>query len=99
MKLWIGLFKRFALCAIVVVLLGCPGDLTPAFYYGGWVNDGPDTLFIARIVIDPEDSDTLIVRAYGACDPDDCDWGTDNAWFSGGFPSGMTWWQVTTTWG
>ena len=83
-----GAIKPISLCAALIVLLGCPGDLTPPYYYGDWVNDDPDTRYIARIVIGPEDRDTVVVNAYGACDPEPCDWEAVNGWFSGGSPNG-----------
>lgn len=51
---------------------------TAVGYRGNWVNDDPQTNDISRLIITSEGS-TLTVHAYGACSPDDCDWGTVSA--------------------
>ena len=46
-------------------------------FLGEWTNIDKDTGGIRRLVISgPEEGDRLRVQAFGACQPDDCDWGT-----------------------
>ena len=45
---------------------------------GAWINTNPDTTGITRIEI-ADGGDALGVRIHGACSPDPCDWGTQDA--------------------
>jgi len=68
---------------------GAPVDPSPLV--GTWLNTDKRTRGIARLVL-TQDGDTLKVRAFGACDPDPCDWGeVPGAAFSSGVgsPEGM----------
>ena len=51
---------------------------TQAPLLGMWANVDPETRGVTRLVITEEDG-RLFVRAYGACFPTDCDWGTVSA--------------------
>jgi hypothetical protein len=52
---------------------------------GTWVNENPETLNNTRDIFSIEGS-SVSVHAFGACSPEDCDWGTVNgntsAWLS-----------------
>jgi hypothetical protein len=43
---------------------------------GVWVNDNPQTRGITKIVVEQK-GDALTVHAWGACHPQDCDWGSE----------------------
>jgi len=68
--------KRAILLLAVGVLLvgGCtrivPTPSTDERYWGTWVSEDPNTGGITRVEIEP-----WIVHMWGACEPDDCDWG------------------------
>ena len=55
-----------------------PNLAQEARYRGHWVNDDPHTNSIRRLIISGEGG-TLAVHGYGACGPDECDWGTASA--------------------
>jgi hypothetical protein len=43
-------------------------------FVGHWTHENPETRGLTKIVIRKDDNDWLI-RAWGACEPEDCDWG------------------------
>ena len=43
-------------------------------FFGSWLNNDPQTRDITRIVVSRRGND-IEVRAWGACHPQDCDWG------------------------
>ena len=51
---------------------GAPVDPTPLV--GTWFNTDKNTRGITKLVLTRDDDD-LKVRAFGACDPELCDWG------------------------
>ncbi len=51
-----------------------PTLLPPASMLGQWINTDANTRGVTRIVI-TEDQDGMLVQAFGACSPTDCDWG------------------------
>lgn len=68
--------KRGILVLAVLVLLvgGCtrivPAPAADERYWGTWVSEDPNTLGITRVEIEP-----WAVRMWGACEPEDCEWG------------------------
>ena len=50
-----------------------PGSVSP--FLGMWFNEDPATRSITRVQIVRATSN-LVVRMWGACVPEDCDWGT-----------------------
>ena len=64
-------------CSIGVSLPWCAprtGGRTIADFAGEWTNKNPKTSGITRVLIEQR-LDKLIVQAWGACRPIDCDWG------------------------
>lgn len=53
---------------------------------GNWKNDNPQTRGIIRLEIHQE-GETVLVHAWGACSPQDCDWGAQPAVMSPGSAS------------
>ena len=53
---------------------------------GSWKNDNPQTRGITRLVVQQEGSATS-VHAWGACSPQDCDWGAQPAAIEAGSAS------------
>ena len=47
-------------------------------FLGMWFNEDPETRNITRVQIVRGNSN-LVVRMWGACIPEDCDWGTQTA--------------------
>jgi hypothetical protein len=45
---------------------------------GDWRNDNPQTRGITRLEVRRK-GDLVVVHAWGACSPQDCDWGTEKA--------------------
>ena len=74
-------FIPLLLCLVAPILIGCPErEHVRADYVGDWRNDDRETDGVTRIVITLEDlagNDQLLIHPYGACVPDDCDWGTN----------------------
>ena len=56
---------------------------------GGWKNDNPQTRGITRLEVQ-QNGDLVTVHAWGACSPQDCDWGTERGSISGESAS-VTW--------
>lgn len=50
---------------------------------GRWNNDNPSTRGITRLEIQ-QSGDGVLVRAWGPCSPQDCDWGTERGVVSAG---------------
>jgi hypothetical protein len=49
---------------------------------GNWVNDNPQTHGIAKLEV-VQNGDAVTVHAWGACHPQDCDWGAEKGLASG----------------
>ena len=67
------------------------GQVDPTPLAGTWLNTDKRTRGIARMVLTVRDG-ALVVHAYGACEPELCDWGeVEGAAFSSGVgsPDGM----------
>jgi peroxiredoxin/outer membrane lipoprotein-sorting protein len=55
---------------------------------GTWINQDPSTMGITHILIE-DHLGHLLVRAWGACVPTDCDWGTTDLHFTDGLAIGV----------
>jgi hypothetical protein len=53
---------------------------------GNWKNDNPQTHGMTKLEIQQE-AETVLVHAWGACSPRDCDWGAQPAALSAGSAS------------
>jgi len=60
-------------------------------FIGNWKNDNPQTRGITRLEVRQE-GEAVLVHAWGACSPQDCDWGAQPAAISAGSAS-VTWEQ------
>jgi hypothetical protein len=56
---------------------------------GNWINDNPQTRGITKLDVEQK-GDAVTVHAWGACHPQDCDWGTENG-LAGGNSAGVAW--------
>jgi hypothetical protein len=51
-------------------------------WVGNWISADPQTRFITKLVISRK-GQQIVVRAWGACHPTDCDWGLADAMDTG----------------
>ena len=79
-------FRRFFLCGLVMAmgvgLLPGVSQAGPLDFVGTWVNTNPASGGIVKLVISSDGVNSTI-RAYGACTPTPCDWGTETLYFGG----------------
>ncbi|HXC54922.1 MAG TPA: hypothetical protein VNU97_06480 [Rhizomicrobium sp.] len=77
---------RGTLLAATLVALSAaaaPAFADPADFFGDWKNVDPDTNGLTHVIVMPTPFGPK-VRAFGACHPSDCDWGTVHGQFFGG---------------
>jgi hypothetical protein len=64
-------------------LQGPPQQSLTAALSGAWRNDNSKTRGITRLELQ-QNGDLIVVHAWGACSPQDCDWGTESGAISAG---------------
>jgi hypothetical protein len=66
-----------------------PGPGVESRLFGMWKNSNPQTRGITRLEVQ-QNGDLVAVRAWAACSPHDCEWGTNQGFMSGESAS-ITW--------
>ena len=60
------------------VEVSVPLEIDPSIYAGTWLTTNSETRGIVRMIVEPRDG-RLMVRTFGACLPEACDWGETTA--------------------
>jgi len=68
---------KWAVFAASVVAAAAHGEATG--FLGNWTNQNPGRGGLTHLVISPDGGDRVVVRAYGECHPNECDWGLQQA--------------------
>lgn len=68
------MFKR-AFLALALMSAAARGEATD--FIGNWDNPAPDAGGLGHVVISPNGGDRVDVRAYGECNPNQCNWGLE----------------------